>query len=721
MTPKLCLRAVAAAVCAAFFCSAQTPSAPNRGRKEPAVYNGPVRESAPKPQPLSRSFALRGVAGALAEPGHVRLAEIPVAELQRLGSRGGKRYIGLHRDVPLQSMAQGTWTALPDGSRVWRLRISSPSAAGMRVHFTEFSTGEAGAEPGKVWLYSADGSGEADGPYSGGGPFDNGDFWSSIVAGESLVIEFAPAIGTQGDAVPFRIRQVAHHTVNLDAEIEAAAKAAEAARLREPKPVVASTVLPASTILLPTEITPDVTPKPLPDYAASCNQDVNCFPAWQDTKRAVAHILFEETQGDAPGTYECSGSLVGTRDDSFRPYLLTAGHCIHDEASARTLQTWWAYESPGCLQGPPLSKGTLKSSAGGHLLAWATIQKGDYSLVVLPDVPSGVVFAGWDPSDVAVGSPVVGVHHPMGSYKRISFGTVVASFDANVEGADAPPSRYTDVNWTSGITEPGSSGSALFSGPAVVVGMLTYGPDQPGEVACKQGDLGGYGKFSNAYPALSAYLEDLPYSQVTPSVSSVGFSGLNKRVTGKTTQTVTLSTLSAAAVPFFARADAPWIVVTPATGTLSASAPAQIQVTLDPKYLVTADTYTSTITVLSNAAPPQFVNVTMNMVFDVSNVTPSATPNPVANSGGTWTLHLHLADTGGAQSQLNGLHIDGDDYTGNIAGWFGSNSIPANGAIDATIYTQGLNAPTQKFFEFFGQDISTGNTWYRTLTVSFLP
>jgi hypothetical protein len=638
-----------------------------------------------------------------------------VAELQKLGSRGGKRYIGLHRDVPLQSMRQGTWTALPDGNRVWRLRISSPSAAGMRVHFTEFSTGEAG----RLWLYRADGSGEADGPYSGGGPFGNGDFWSGIVAGESLVIEFAPAIGTQGDAVPFRVRQIAHHTVNLDAEIEAAAKAAEAARLRAPKLAVAPTVLPASVVLLPTfmspGITPDATPTPLPDYAASCEQDVNCFPEWQDTKRAVAHILFEETLGDAPGTYVCSSSLVGTRDNSFKPYLLTAGHCIHDEAAARSLQTWWAYESPGCLQGPPLTKGTLKSSAGGHLLAWAAIPHGDYSLVLLPDVPTGVVFAGWDPSDVAVGSPVVGIHHPMGSYKRISFGTVVSSFDANVEGNDAPPSLFTDVNWVSGITEPGSSGSPLFSGPAVVIGMLTYGPDQPGEVACKQGDLGGYGKFSNAYPALSAYLEDLPCSQVTPSVSSLSFAGLDKQLTGKTTQTVTLTTLAAATVPFSARSDAPWILVTPATGTVSASAPVQIQVTLDPKYFVTADTYTSTITVLSNAAPPQFVNVTMNMQFDVSSVTPSATPNPVANAGGTWTLHLHLADTGGAQSKLNGLHIDGDDYSGNIAGWFGSNSIPANGAIDATIYTQGLNAPVQKFFEFFGQD------WYRTLSVSFLP
>jgi hypothetical protein len=37
-------------------------------------------------------------------------------------------------------------------------------------------------------------------------------------------------------------------------------------------------------------------------------------------------------------------------------------------------------------------------------------------------VPSGVVYAGWDPSEPPFGAPLTGIHHPMGSYKRISFG-----------------------------------------------------------------------------------------------------------------------------------------------------------------------------------------------------------------------------------------------------------------------------------------------------------
>jgi hypothetical protein len=220
---------------------------------------------------------------------------------------------------------------------------------------------------------------------------------------------------------------------------------------------------------------------------------------------------------------------------------------------------------------------------------------------------------------------------------------------------------------------------------------------------------------------LRNYLEDLPYSQVKPSVSSLGFTGLNKQITGKTAQTVTLTVDSVSPVSFAARADAPWLIVTPSTGTVSASAPAQVQVTLDSKYFVTADTYSSTITVLSGGATPQFVDVNMIMKFDASNISVSALPKAVASANGTWTLGLHLADSGGAQSQLTGLRIDGADYSDSIAAWFSSGMIQANGTIDASIYTQGLNAPVEKFFEFFGRDTATGVTWYRTLTVDFLP
>jgi hypothetical protein len=353
------------------------------------------------------------------------------------------------------------------------------------------------------------------------------------------------------------------------------------------------------------------------------------------------------------------------------------------------------------------------------LLAWAPILNGDFSLVLLPDVPSGVVFSGWDTGDPGVGAIVTGVHHPMGSYKRISFGLTTPSVDVDVNGDPAPAGLYTIVTYDQGITQPGSSGSPLFTAPGVVVGMLTYGPAEPGEVLCSTGDVGGYGKFSNAYPYLSAYLENLPFSIVSPSATSVSFTGLNHVITGAAVQTVSLTTLDTSTVTFKLSPDAPWVHLSALTGSVSAATPFKVQISVDPRYFIASDTYTTTIAVQSGAAPPQFINVKVTMKIDTSNVVPSAIPNPVLQNGGKWTLKLHLDETNGAATQLTILKIDGVDYSSNIAGWFGTNRLAANGSLEGTISTGGLVTPVNKYFEFFGQDTASGTRWYRALTVTF--
>jgi hypothetical protein len=140
---------------------------------------------------------------------------------------------------------------------------------------------------------------------------------------------------------------------------------------------------------------------------------------------------------------------------------------------------------------------------------------------------------------------------------------------------------------------------------------------------------------------------------------------------------------------------------------------------VDPRYFLTTNSYTGTVTILTGAAPPVFVNVRVDMKIDVSAVTVSAIPNPVPQNSGTWQLRLHLAETNGASTLLTGLRIDGVDYSAQIAGFFGTNRIAALGAIDATIHVSGLVAPVDKFFEFLGKDEASGQTWSQTLTVTF--
>ncbi len=626
-------------------------------RKDPAIYIAPEPRLA-KPIPPSR---LR----TMPRPATIRMGALSTQDRQKLGPVGPKRRIGVHRAMPEDAPARGRW----DGS-IWRLAIHSDQAAALRVEFSNFAIG-----PGKVWVHS---DSSIDGPYTDRGPYENGVFWSATVDGESAVIEYEPS-DPNDRSIPFHVHRIAHQALRV-------------------------------------EDTPAGAPV---DPAASCNLDVNCYSDWATTKKSVAHIQFEETEGAEQGTFLCSAALVGTRDNSFKPYLLTAGHCIHDEAAARSLQTFWAYESEGCNLGPPASRGTVNSQNGGHLLGWGTIEEGDYSLVLLPNVPSGVVFSGWDVADPQVGAPVTGIHHPMGSYKRIAFGHTDTSITVSIGQDPAPADLYHIVEWDNGLTEPGSSGSPLFSAPGVIVGMLTYGPSIPGEELCQIGGIAGYAKFSNAYQFLQPYLEDFPFSQITPSSTNVQFTGLNHAIVGEATQTVSLSVDTGTAVPWAARADAPWIQLSQTSGKISAGAPASFGISVDPKYFIASDTYNSTITITSGAAPPVFINVSVKMRIDVSNVVVSAIPNPVKQNGSSWTLSLLLTETAGASTTLTGLKIDGVDYSANILGFFGSANLPANGTLNGVLHTSGLFAPVTKYFEFFGRDNGSGQTWYRMLPVSF--
>lgn len=57
----------------------------------------------------------------------------------------------------------------------------------------------------------------------------------------------------------------------------------------------------------------------------SCNNDITCFPEYMQESQAVALVLL--SNGDA----HCSGSLVMSRDMLYKPYFLTAFHCLDSD------------------------------------------------------------------------------------------------------------------------------------------------------------------------------------------------------------------------------------------------------------------------------------------------------------------------------------------------------------------------------------------------------
>ena len=648
-------RTLALGTCAALVCA--STAAAQSSRKAPAVYRGPEPAAvAAEPPP--------GIRLALGRAREFSLGPLSAADRARLAQPSAMVRVGVHRSVSPQ--ATGDWVTASDGSPLWRLALRSPGAEAMRVEFRDFAVG-----PGKVWVHNGS---DAVGPYSGNGPYGNGQFWSASLLAESITVEYQPGPeAAQDGAPPFTIRTVAHRARRTTGRL-------------------------------------DTTGAAVVDTADYCELDPNCYPDWKSSTSMVAAMVFELDGEEAL----CSGSAIATRDNSFKPYLLTAGHCIHSEAAARSLETYWNYQTSSCGGAPPASRGS--GVQGGHLIGSGSFSEGDYSLVLLPSVPSGVTFEGWDTGDPQLGEELTGIHHPRGSWKRISFGNRVADAPAIVEGDLAPANLYLQVQWAQGVAEPGSSGSPLYSAPGVVVGTLTYGPDMAQYAACSVNPLvNGYARFSNTYTHLSDYFENLPAAAVVPDRSNLLFTVANQ--TASAAQTIALTTQSAGQAAFKLRADAPWIQLSRVSGTLSQGAPAQVQISVDPSWFKQPDKYTSTVTVLSGAAAPRYINVTADARIPQSNVTVTISPNPVTLSGGLWSFAVQLSEGNGVATQLTSLKINGVDYTSSIPTWFGTNAIPANGAITAPLAAPSTFPKGTQYFEFLGADAGSSQDWYRVATV----
>ena len=658
--------------------------------KKPVPYerkDAPERREAPPG--LQYSLGRAAVSG---------LSQPSSAETAVMSRQQDPPLVGINRDVPSEAVSAGRWAQLPDGSAVWRWTLRSPDASGVRVWIENFSAGQ-----GKLWVYSEGGTAEAvDGPFSGLGPYDDGRFWTATVPGDSVTLEFVPDGGQPMDTVPFQVRRLGHLFQDVAA---AATAAAPAAQLRSLAPAEQNTIT--------------VGPLAAADGAELCNIDVNCYAQWNNTAKSVALMLIATPEGQA----SCTGTLLATRNNSLKPYFLTANHCVNTEEEARSVELYWAYQSSTCRGPAPTDKGSARST-GASLLYGLGLGAGDQSLLLLKGIPSGVVFSGWDAGEPGVGSHFTVIHHPAGSYKRIAMGTRTG--DAPVEiGPDVlAAGGFYQIELDLGIAQPGSSGSGGFTSDGILASVLSNGPAS--SPLCNERPITiGMGRFSVMYPNISDYMEDLPFTAVTPSVTTVEFRVANGFLTSASPQRVTVTTQSANPVPFSVRPDAVWVKLSASGGSTSVSAPGSFQISVDPGFFKKPGDYTTTVTLTSGSAPPQFVNVVVHVTADRSEVVMSIAPNPVLASGtdangARWAFKIRLEEiTGRTATRVTTLRINAVDYSARIADWFGSDRLAPGGLLEATLHAANLSVPTEIVFETGGTDETTGQTWYRTLSVPF--
>lgn len=237
--------------------------------------------------------------------------------------------------------------------------------------------------------------------------------------------------------------------------------------------------------------------------AGSCNIDISCTSGNTTTMRAVARMTFTKDGK----SYLCTGTLMNNTRQDYVPYFLSANHCISTQAVASSLETYWNYRSATCNS--TQLAGDYQRIGGGALLLYASGTTDTSFMRLNSNPPSNATFAGWDASaPTGAGASVFSIHHPSGDLQKYSAGSVTSfancdSTSSSCTSAAVGGSTFHIVKWSTGVTEGGSSGGALFSSNRQVIGQL-YG----GTSSCSApSGWDSYGRFDIAFNAsLSQWL-----------------------------------------------------------------------------------------------------------------------------------------------------------------------------------------------------------------------
>ncbi|MBX9765745.1 MAG: S1 family peptidase [Bdellovibrionales bacterium] len=229
--------------------------------------------------------------------------------------------------------------------------------------------------------------------------------------------------------------------------------------------------------------------------SGACNIDVACVahqPGFDGVIRSVAAITVR-------GSYACSGSLINNTNGDQKMYFLTAAHCGVGAGNAPSMVAIWNYQNSKCREpNSPASgddgDGKQDQFHSGAIFR-ASNKLSDFTLVELDD-PNNPEFqlywAGWNRSPEE--SPAVaGIHHPRVADKRIAISNLKTSTTSYTAVAVPGDGSHVRVSrWTSGTTEPGSSGSPLFDNKYRIIGQLHGG----GASCSRPEDSDWYGRLS---------------------------------------------------------------------------------------------------------------------------------------------------------------------------------------------------------------------------------
>ncbi len=336
---------------------------------------------------------------------------------------------GIAKEVSLNTAQHGTWMEI-DGGKLWQLELYAPGAVSINLNYRNFEI----PEGGKFFIYGKN-THEYIGAFTSDNNKDGDEFATGLIHDESVILEYY-----EPHDAPF----------NGTIDVSSLVYGYRAIKFRK-------------------------------DFGDSgdCNNNMACFPEWQEEGNAVAMLL------TSSNTRFCTGALVNNVREDKTPYFLTANHC---GPSGNNI-FMFNYQSPNCS---PNSDGNTSNTVSGCTVM-AQNSPSDFALVKLNSSPPesyNATYAGWSAINTPAQS-VTGIHHPSGDTKKITF-----RVNPVIDDPDEGGTHWLVPDWDDGTTEGGSSGSPLYDQNRRIVGQL-----HGGWAACGNDEYDTYGAFFYSWDA----------------------------------------------------------------------------------------------------------------------------------------------------------------------------------------------------------------------------
>ena len=344
-------------------------------------------------------------------------------EMNRRGSSLQKEMrFGKELSVNIDFMSVADVKVLPNGTVVRQLRINSAGALSINLIFDQFQLSK------NALLYLSDGKKkEFIGAHTSLNNNENHVLGTELIHDDAVIIELQePA--NEASTSQLHLGTVVHGYFDLESEVKALGS------------------------------------------SGNCEYDVNCpiGAGWENQRNSVAMMV--------NGGGFCTGSLINNTSGTIIPYFLSANHCGTSPAGWVFRFRWERTAANAICEtaNNTSNNGPTTMNVNGGTLR-ANYSPSDFTLTELNSAPNpawGVYYNGFNASNIPATS-AVGIHHPAGDIKKISFeNTPLISTTFN---GGAPNSHWGVTSWDEGVTEGGSSGSPLFDQNHRTVGQLHGG------------------------------------------------------------------------------------------------------------------------------------------------------------------------------------------------------------------------------------------------------